>query len=130
MLNEAGHSIEVPLFRVRKGLRVGFSDGQEAPYPPKAKASAGARSLALGYRLVRALEDGEARGTLDLARRLGVSHARVCALTALTYLAPNLQEVLLRGGPEAARRNFHQLLRVARIPCWREQRRVWVAFGL
>ncbi len=117
--------VEVPLFRVRNGLKVTFTDGQEPAYPAKANAPASARSLALGYRLQRALDRGEVRSHRELAARLGVSHPRVSMLISLTFLAPAIQEVLLAGGPEAENLNFHQLLRISRLASWAEQRQAW-----
>ncbi len=118
-------SVEVPLFRVRNGLKVTFADGQEPAYPAKANTPASARSLALGYRLQWALDRGEVRSHRELAARLGVSHPRVSMLISLTFLAPAIQEVLLAGGPEAGNLNFHQLLRISRLASWAAQRQAW-----
>lgn len=120
-------SVEVPLFRVRNGLKVTFADGQEPAYPAKANAPASARSLALGYRLQRALDGGEVRSHRELAAHMGVSHPQVSMLISLTFLAPCIQEVLLAGGPEAESLNFHQLLRISRLASWTKQHRAWEA---
>jgi hypothetical protein len=118
-------SLEVPLFRVRNGLTVTFADGQEPAYPAKANAPASARSLALGYRLQRALDRGEVGSHRELATRMGVSHTRVSMLISLTFLVPAIQQILLAGGPEAQREGFHPLLRISRLASWAEQRQAW-----
>ena len=118
-------SVEVPLFRIRNGLKVSFADGQEPASPPKTNAHASARSLALGYRLQRALDRGEVRSHRELAARMGVSHPRVSMLISLTFLAPAIQEMLLAGGPKARQVGFHPLLRISRLGSWAEQRRAW-----
>lgn len=118
-------SVEVPLFRVRKGLRVVFQDQVVEAPKPLPKPNPGALSLALGHRLVQAVEAREAADFSELARRLNVSQARVSMLVALTFLAPDIQEELLRGGPEVAHLHIHHLLLVARISNWAEQRRFW-----
>jgi alkylated DNA nucleotide flippase Atl1 len=120
-------SLEVPLYRVRNGLRVSFADGREAAFPPRAEATPNARSLALGYRLQRALDEGEASSHRELAALMGVSHPRVSMLIGLTFLAPRLQEAVLAGGPESSRLSFYRLLKVARIVSWAEQRDAWDA---
>jgi hypothetical protein len=118
-------SVEVPLFRIRNGLKVTFADGQEPAYPAKANAPASAQSLALGHRLQRALDRGEVRSHRELAARMGVSHTRVSMLISLTFLAPAIQEILLAGGPETTRVGFHPLLRISRLASWAEQRKAW-----
>jgi hypothetical protein len=118
-------SVEVPLFRVRNGLKVAFVGGQDPAYPAKGQASTHARSLALGHRLQRALDSGEGASHRELAARMGVSHTRVSMLISLTFLAPTLQEILLWGGPQATRLNFHQVLRISRLPSWADQGREW-----
>ncbi len=118
-------SVEVPLFRVRNGLKVSFADGQEPAYPAKGNAPANARSLALGHQLQRALDRGEVRSHRELAARMGVSHPGVSMLISLTFLAPTIQEILLAGGPEAQQVGFHPLLRISRLASWAEQLRAW-----
>ncbi|MBI3131513.1 MAG: hypothetical protein HYZ13_09320 [Acidobacteria bacterium] len=120
--------IEIPLFRVRKGSKVGFQVQAQAP-PPVSSAegalSPAARSLALGHRCVKAVEAGEAQDFTDLARSLGISQARVSQLVALTFLAPDIQEDLLQVAPGTERLTIHHLLLVARRSNWKEQRGFW-----
>ncbi len=114
-------TIEVPLVRVRKGRCVGFMDYKPEPPPKAERVSAAARALALGHRIVKAVETGEVRDFTDAARVMGVSQPRVSMLVGLTFLAPDLQEIILCQTREGSRRNIHQLLIPARFPDWRKQ---------
>jgi hypothetical protein len=100
---------------------------EQAPQEPVSttKVNSAAASLALGHRLVHAVENGEATDFSDLARRLNVSQARVSMLVALTFLAPNIQEQIMANGAETAHLNIHHLLLVARLRTWTEQRAFW-----
>lgn len=122
-------NVEVPLFRVRNGLRVVFKEKPAPKAPPAQQKNhglcPGAHSLALGHRLVRAVEQGEARDFTDLARGMKVTQARISVLVALTFLAPDIQEELLQGGSEVAHLTSHHLLLVARMRTWVDQRRFW-----
>lgn len=109
-------TFEVPMVRVRMGGRVRFSDFHQEP-PPK-RASPMARCLALGHRIVQAVEHGEVRGYGEVAQRMGVSQPRVSMLVALTFLAPKIQEAILAGEEDMG---FRTLLKLARIDGWREQ---------
>ena len=121
--------VEVPLFRIRAGGSVAFRIKpkpvpQERPCP----STSGARSLALGHRLAKAVDQGEARDFTDLALILRVTQARVSQLVALTFLAPDLQEEILEGAPAIAHLTIHHLLLVARLPAWANQRGFWQGF--
>jgi len=71
------------------------------------------------YRIVRAVEQGEVRDFMAASRSMGVSDAWVSMLVSLTFLAPELQEGVLRG---EIRLEVNQLVQVARRADWREQR--------
>jgi hypothetical protein len=63
----------------------------------------------------------------ELARRLGVSQPRVTQILNLTYLAPHIQEQILRleavdGVEPMSERPLREVLRVLG---WRGQERVW-----
>jgi len=113
-------SFEVPIVRIRKGNGVAFVQGggtsECGPLSPAAKA------LVLGHRIVQTVLSGEQKGFREVACHLGVSHARVSMLVALTNLAPRLQTELLLGDPTAL--SFRACLRIARVEDWREQERL------
>lgn len=117
-------TFEVPLVRVRLGKCVGFSEKEKEPPPPRpARVNSAAKDLAMGHRIVRAVESGEMRDYSEAARRLGVSQARVSMLVAITFLAPDIQEAILLTDLKLRGFNIHHLLIPARFPRWEEQRR-------
>lgn len=109
-------TFEVPLVRVRMGGRIGFTESRQQPLPRR--VSPMARCLALGHRIVTAVEKGEVRGYGEVAQRMGVSQPRVSMLVALTFLSPRIQEAILVG--EVGLR-FRALLKLARLDAWKEQ---------
>lgn len=116
--------ITASLFRVRRGLRVQFRARPEQPAAVSASGSAIARNLALGHRLVRALQNGEVSSFAELARMMGVSRAWVSMLVELTFLAPDLQQLVIH---YALYESFGMvsLLEIARLSKWQFQRRRW-----
>lgn len=115
-------TFEVPLIRVRLGKTVGFSEKEKDPPPARAeRVNSAARALALGHRIVRAVESGEVRDFTEAARRMGVSQPRVSMLVALTFLAPDIQGWILNDEPELCSLNIHHLLIPARLSNWRVQ---------
>lgn len=117
-------TFEVPLVRVRRGKCVGFAEQQEVPPPLPEKVCSAARALALGHRIVRAVETGEVRDFSEVARRMGVSQPRVSMLVALTFLAPDLQAMILCPREGDGYLNIHHLLISARSSRWSKQRRL------
>ena len=115
-------TFEVPLVRVRRGKCVGFAERQEAPPLVPEKVCTAARALALGHRIVRAVESGEVRDFSEAARRMGVSQPRVSMLVALTFLAPDLQGRIFGSSEDLSRQKVRHLLLLARVPDWKEQR--------
>ncbi len=116
-------TIEVPLVRVRRGKCVGFAEYTPEFQPRPEKVSAAARALALGHRIVKAVETGEVRDFSDAARRMGISQPRVSMLVGLTFLAPDIQERVLCPSGIVGRFSFHHLLFPARQLDWCDQRR-------
>lgn len=115
-------TIEVPLVRVRRGKCVGFAEYTPEFQPRPEKVSAAARALALGHRIVKAVETGEVRDFSDAARRMGISQPRVSMLVGLTFLAPDIQEAALHSREAGTNLGFHHILKSSRLPDWTEQR--------
>jgi hypothetical protein len=111
--------IETPMVRLRKGLKVAFA--REAPPTPPQKPSGAARSLAMGYRLMQAVESEAIRDYSEVARQMGVSQTRVSVLVNLTFLAPAIQEKILQEHPDLKRVSIHRLREIAQIIRWSEQ---------
>jgi hypothetical protein len=109
-------TFEVSLVRVQVGGRIGFAESRQQPLPWR--VSPMARCLALGHRIVAAVENGEVRGYGEVAQRMGVSQPRVSMLLALTFLSPRIQEAILVGEGDLG---FRALLNLARIEDWKEQ---------
>lgn len=107
---------EVPLVRVRMGGRIGFAESHPQPLPSRVFPMA--RCLAMGHRIVKAVENGEVRGYSEVAQRMGVSQPRVSMLVALTFLSPRIQEAILAGESDVG---FRTLLKLARLDGWDAQ---------
>lgn len=106
-----------PLFRVQKGLKIDFK--VQKPTPHSEHPTKAAQALAMGYRYRKAVEQGEVRDFASLARKLKVSRAWVSMRVELTFLAPPIQQQMLR----ANRREFsiQSLVALARLKTWEEQ---------
>ena len=81
------------MFRVRMGRRVVLSETPAPVPPPTTRPLKVARLIALGHRINRLVDAGQTASAV--AVRLGFTRARVSQLTALTLLAPDIQERLL-----------------------------------
>ena len=110
-------TFEVPLVRIRVTNQVEFTEPKELNRTRRVTPLA--RSLALGYRIVKAVESGEVEGFREVARRMGVSHTRVSVLVALTNLSPRIQEAVLLGSDDQL--GFASLLKIARLEGWKAQ---------
>jgi hypothetical protein len=74
------------------------------------------------------IDRGEVRRHADLARLGCVSRERISQLMVLTWLAPDIQEAILRlpqvpGGRYSISKS--QLRRIAQLPWWEDQRQRW-----
>jgi hypothetical protein len=117
-------TFEVPLVRVWMGGRIGFAESHHQLLPRR--VSPMARCLALGHRIVTAVENGEVRGYSEVAQRMGVSQPRVSMLVALTFLSPKIQEAILVGEGDIG---FRTLLKLSRVDGWKEQETLAVTQG-
>lgn len=85
------------LFR-RQGRRVELSDTPPTPPEPRApvrRPAKVARMLALAHHLQRLIDQGLVADRAALARKLGLTRARVTQLLDLLLLAPDLQDQVL-----------------------------------
>lgn len=121
------------LFR-RQGRRVELTNTPPTPPEPRApvrRPAKVARMLSLAHHLQRLIDEGLVPDRAALARKLGLTRARVTQLLDLLLLAPDLQVAVLAleavdGLEPVAER---QLREVARTGSWIEQRAL-VARGL
>lgn len=121
-------------FEIGRKTRKRLKEGPpEAPPHPGARVGPGrvptvSRIMALAIRMDRLLREGVARDYADLARLGGVTRARLTQIMNLLLLAPDIQEDLLflprtPSGPHpVAERDMR---RIAAVPDWRKQRRLW-----
>lgn len=84
--------------------------------------------LALALQFQAMIDSGEIRKHTDLARLGCISRERVSQLMILTWLAPDIQEEILRL-PQMAGGRFPvsecTLRRIARLSLWEDQRAQW-----
>lgn len=84
--------------------------------------------LAMALQFQEMIDRGDIRRHADLARLGCVSRERISQVMVLTWLAPDIQETILRL-PQMPGGRFPvsegTIRKVARLPLWEEQRRRW-----
>ncbi len=103
---------------------------ESPPRPTMSRLPRATRALIQAHLLTRMLRDSTVANLAALARVLGLTRARVTQLTALTFLAPDIQEEILFLTPVARGVDpisEHRLRDVVRHADWQEQRRQWRA---
>ena len=84
--------------------------------------------MALALQFQEMIDRGEIRGHADLARLGCVSRERISQIMMLNWLAPDIQEAILRL-PQTSGGRFHvgevMLRPIARLPLWEDQRESW-----
>ena len=86
------------LYRARKGCRVTLSTSPPPPLPvhvPVRRPARIAIMLALAHKLQQAIDQGKVKDGAEVARRLGVSRARVAQILELALLPVGEQERML-----------------------------------
>ncbi len=117
----------------RRGRRVGarVAPGASAATraPPPEKVPRVARMLALAHRWNGLIRSGAVRDQAALAALVGVSRARITQVMDLLRLAPDIQDeiLFLEGGRAGGGLRHRDLLPIAALPLWRDQRWVWEA---
>ena len=117
-----------PLHRIRRERRVLLSVTPPLPKPePVHRPAKVAQMLALAHHLQRAIDRGDVADRAAVARRLGLTRARVTQLLDLLLLAPDIQMAVLRlEGVDGAEPMAERTLRaVAHAGTWVEQRSAW-----
>lgn len=87
-----------------------------------------ARRLALAHRIAADIEAGRYKDYADVARRHGLTRARLTQLMNLLLLAPDIQEEVLALEFPVGREPVTErtLRRVLASLCWEDQRAAWV----
>lgn len=87
------------LHRVRRGRGKGFAPKPDAAakpaVTPESSPSRAAITLAFAHLVQRAIDRGEIKDQAEVARRLGVTRARVTQLVGLTLVTPQTQDRVL-----------------------------------
>lgn len=122
--DDAFRVIERPLCR-HKNRAVRLAETPPPPKPePVRRPAKVAQQLALAHRLQAAIDRGAIADRADVARKLGLTRARVTQLLDLLLLAPDLQAAVLAleavdGAEPMAERTLRA---VAHSGTWAEQR--------
>lgn len=119
--------IERLLFR-RRSNSVAFNEAPPPPKPaPVRRPAHVARQLALAHHLQRAIDRGAVLDQAAVARKLGLTRARVTQFFDLLILAADLQEqVLALKAVDGAEPMAERTLRtVAHTGTWAAQRAAW-----
>jgi hypothetical protein len=86
-----------------------------------------AQVLALALQFQEMIDRGEVRDYADLARLGCVSRERISQIMMLVWLAPDIQQAVLRLPPYSGRAPFSEgaLRRIAKMALWDKQRLEW-----
>lgn len=118
------------LFRVRAGQGWKLTEDEPQPDPePVHRPARVAHMLALAHVLQDAIDEGVYESRAEVARKFGLTRARVTQFLGLVMLAPDIQEEVLfleaiDGVEPLSVRALRPLVTLAP---WEEQRRVWRA---
>jgi hypothetical protein len=102
-------------------------DGAAPPAPPVRRPAHVARMLALAHHIQAAIDRGAIADRAAVARKLGLTRARITQLLDLTLLAPDLQSRVLELEAVDGREPVSErdLRGIAHAGSWPQQRAAW-----
>ncbi len=116
------------IYRARRGLEIALSDKPPTqPEPPILKPISLAVLLAQAHHMQKELDHGECCNRADLARRLGLTRARLTQILNLLLLAPEIQEEILFM-ESTGKRNIvseRMVREIIQAEDWSQQLRQW-----
>ena len=120
----SGTMVAGKLHRVRNGHRKRFVETAPPTPAPVRRPARVAIMLALAHKIQQAIDRGAIRDRAEVARRLGLTRARVTQLLDLTLLAPDIQErVLFAESVDGLEPMGERAVRAAvRVEDWAKQR--------
>ena len=115
------------LHRVRRSHEKKFVEQPPMVREPVRRPARVAIALALAHKIEDAIQRGVARDRADVARRLGLTRAKITHLLDLTLLAPDLQDqVLALESVDGVEPASERTLRAAgHAGAWTRQRTLW-----
>jgi ParB-like chromosome segregation protein Spo0J len=118
------------LHRIRQGRErrfVATLPKKAVPLPPRPVKAA--MLLALAHRVEREIDAGTAKNRADIARKLGISRARITQILDLTLLSTRIQEAVLSAETLDGREPITEraLREVLRYDSWALQEAAWAA---
>lgn len=102
-----------------------------APAPPTPEAPTAERVpkitqfLVLGHLFERLVRNGVIRDYAEIARRTGLTRARMTQIVNLTLLAPDIQEEILSAAADHERLVERRLRPLGELADWKRQRESW-----
>jgi hypothetical protein len=117
------------LHHVRKGHSKRFVDTPPATPEQFRRPARVAIMLALAHKIQHAIDRGAVHDRAEVARKLGLTRARVTQLLDLTLLAPDIQDqILFAESIDGVETGCERSLRpTATASLWAEQRAGWIS---
>ena len=125
--DSSSHLITGRFFRRRRGRVTFVEDTPTEPSATVRRPAKVARILALAHHVQRSIDSGAFSNQADVARKLGITRARITQLLDLLLLAPDIQEAILHleaadGVEPLSERHLREIVKLA---SWTEQRALW-----